>query len=697
MEKTLIQLMKITATKLKNSKLEQLGGKEITIALRGLVQALNLDSKEEAIIFTVLFEKSCTGYGCDLEDMASYFDCSQLDVMEYISTLQSLVQKGLAIQTNLSECRITKKKFMTSNYAINCILENKRPVFRETRILKNEFDRYDFCVLVHDQIQDCDVTAEALFQFIEQIEKENAAMPMVKEVRTQIDDLPARALFYEVCYDFINNDGCNYCNLTNTLRDIYETYGIRFKEKKNLLNGMHPLIQKDIVELCGNKENIMLTVTGQKLFLEEDFDAFGKQYTGLNRYAFAREVKEYVHSKEHDVENPKVKKRLSAKIRQIEESNHHLTCLHKVKELLPEEDHRALFYITCNACADGDKISLSRELNQLYAVKERNSNLKLFKDELHKMQQLNLVELVKQSSFFGEYTVLTLTDKGKELYFEEDAQLFIEKIDKKELIASADIKEKRLFFSVKEQEQLTLVGNTLQEENYQSLVGKLESKGLAKGIAILLYGAPGTGKTESVMQWARQSGRDIIHVDISTSKSMWYGESEKIVKDIFARYKRMCKRSPIKPILLFNEADAIFSKRHSMDGARSIDQTENTIQNIILEEMENLDGILIATTNLADNLDKAFERRFLFKIRFEKPSLEAKRNIWLDKLAGLSHEEANQLAANYDFSGGEIDNIVRKATMMEVIEGLSPTIEEIRRLCSEEKIVKPYGKIGFCQ
>ena len=91
---------------------------------------------------------------------------------------------------------------------------------------------------------------------------------------------------------------------------------------------------------------------------------------------------------------------------------------------------------------------------------------------------------------------------------------------------------------------------------------------------------------------------------------MWYGESEKIVKGIFTRYKRMCKRSSVKPILLFNEADAILSKRHNMDGGRSTDQTENTIQNIILEEMEKLDGILIATTNLADNLDKAFERRF---------------------------------------------------------------------------------------
>ena len=695
MEKTLIQFIKVAASKLHDSKLKRLGGKDVTLALDGVVQALNLDSKDEAILFTALFDKSCSEYSCDLADIARYFGCTQLDIMEYVSALKSLVKKGLVVQTDLSECRITRQNFIVSNYAISCILENKKPEFREARILEKEFDRYDFCKLVNTQIQDNNVTAEALFQFIEQTEKENMAMPLVKDLQAVITSIPARALFYEVCYDFFDRDGNGRSDLTNTLRDMYEAYGVRFRERKNLLDGSHPLIQADLVEISGDKENILLTVAGRKLFLGEDFGAFGKQYSGLNRYSFAHEVKEYVHSKEHDVENPRAMMRLAAKIRQMEDSNRHITSLQKIKDILSEEDFRALFYIVCDACANGDVISISKELNELYAVKERNVNLKLFKDEMHKMQRLDLVEMVTETSFFGEYTILKLTDKAKELYFEEDAQLFIEKVDKKELIACTNIKEKRLFFSAKEQEQLTLVGNTLQEQNYQSLVKRLELKGLAKGIAILLYGAPGTGKTESVMQWARQSGRDIIHVDISAAKSMWYGESEKIVKDIFTRYKRMCKRSSVKPILLFNEADAIFSKRHNMDGGRSTDQTENTIQNIILEEMEKLDGILIATTNLADNLDKAFERRFLFKIRFERPTVEAKRNIWLDKLSGLSLDEATRLASDYDFSGGEIDNIVRKATMMEVIDGICPSIDSINRLCKEEKISKPYTKIGF--
>lgn len=695
MVKTSIQFIKEAASKLRDSKLKRLGGKEIGIILEGIQHALSLTGKEEAIIFTALFDRSCAGYNCDIDDIATYFGCAQLEIMEYMPAIKSLLDKGYIVQTDLGECRLTRQSFMVTNYVIRCILENRLPEQRQARILEKEFDRYDLCKLIDSQIQDSNVTAEALFQFTETIEGDNAGMPLVQELKEVIPQLSDRTLFYEVCYDFFNRDGEGRSDLTRTLRDIYESYGMRFCERRALLEGSHPLVKADLIELSGDKEDILLTTAGQRLFLGEDFGAFGKQYIGLNRYSFAREVREYIHGKDHDVNNPKGMDRLADKIRQIENNNHTLTCLEKVKGLIVEEDIRALFYIVCNACANSDMVSISGELNKLYPIKERNSNLKLFKEETHKLQRLDLVEMQCVSSFFGEETVLQLTDKGKELYFEEDASLFIEKVDKKELIRAADIKEKHLFFGDKEQAQLSLISSTLQEDNYRTLAGRLEAKGLAKGIAILLYGAPGTGKTESVMQWARESGRDIIHVDISASKSMWYGESEKIVKDIFVRYRRMCKRTSLKPILLFNEADAIFSTRRSMSGGRSIDQTENTIQNIILEEMEKLDGILIATTNLADNLDKAFERRFLFKIRFDKPTTEAKCRIWRDKLPFLTGEEAHRLASAYPFSGGEIDNIVRKATMTEVIDGTLPSIDSILRLCSEEKIGKQPSRIGF--
>ena len=695
MEKTSIQLIKEAASKLRDGKLKRLAGKEITAILEGLADNLGLDGMDEAIIFTAVFDRSCSGRTSDLNDLASYFGCPQLEVMEYVPAVRTLLEKGLIVQTDMSECRIGRQNFMTTNYVIGCVLDNRKPEFRQARILEKEFDRYDLCKLVDSQIQDGNVTAEALFQFIEATERTNAGMKFIDDLTSAVQDIPSRALFYEVCHDYFASGGNGRSDLSQTLKDIYEAYGVRFREQKSLLEGSHPLVKADLVEISGDKEDIILTTAGQKLFLGEDFGIFGKQYFGLNRYSFVREVKEFVHSKEHDVNNAKAMARLGERIRMIEEANAGLGCLSKIREIIKEEDLRALFYIVCDACVDGESAGLSRELGELYPVRERNAGLKAFKDETHKLQKLDLVEMVSESGFFGEYTVIRLTDSGKELYFEEDACLFMDKVNTKEFIRAADIKEKRLFFSGQERYQLDLVGNALQEDNYRSLVDRLAAKGLSKGIAILLYGEPGTGKTESVMQWARETGRDIIHVDISAAKSMWYGESEKIVKKIFTRYKRLCKHSGIKPILLFNEADAIFSKRRDISGGRSVDQTENTIQNIILEEMEGLEGILVATTNLADNLGKAFERRFLFKIRFSRPTVEAKRNIWLDKMPVLSAEEADALASCYDFSGGEIDNIVRKATMLEVIDGTVPTASDIIRLCDEEKIGRRQSRIGF--
>ena len=690
-----IQFLKAAANKLRDGKLKRLGGKEVSEALNGMMQSLGLDSNDEAIIFAALFDRSCGGRYSDLDNIASYFGASQLDVMEYVPAIRSLEKKGFIIQIDRSECRVGRQNFMVSNYVIGCILENKKPNCRNATILEKEFDKYDLCKLVSSQVESDDVTTEALFQFVESAEQDNESMQLVRDLKEILPSLPDRTLFYELCNDFVEQDGNGRTDLSHTLSAMYEAYGIRFKVRKALIDGTHPLMTADLIELSSDKEDLTLTTKGQKLFLGEDFGAFGQEYSGLNLYSFARHVKEYVHSRDHDAEKPGAMKRLAEKISIIEESNRSLECLTKIKDVIAEEDYRALFYIACDACANGGMLSISREMSEMYPLKERNKYIKEFKEETHKLQRLDLMEMVTQSSIFGEYTGLQLTDKGKELYFGEDASLFIEKPEKKNLICAADIKEKHLYFSEKEQSQLNLVCNSLQEANYINMVSRLEERGLPKGMAILLYGAPGTGKTESVMQWARSTGRDIIHVDISASKSMWYGESEKIIKEIFTKYKRQCKRSALKPILLFNEADAIFASRKTGNNS-SIDQTENAIQNIILEEMERLDGILIATTNLADNLDKAFERRFLFKIHFDKPTVGAKVKIWRDKLSALTEEQALSLASRYDFSGGEIDNIVRKTLMAEVLDGIAPCFNEIEKLCTEEKIGKSVNqRVGF--
>ena len=216
------------------------------------------------------------------------------------------------------------------------------------------------------------------------------------------------------------------------------------------------------------------------------------------------------------------------------------------------------------------------------------------------------------------------------------------------------------------------------------------------GFCCIFYGTPGTGKTETVYQIARQTGRDIMRVDVDKIKSCWVGESEKNIKALFDRYRNICKNSKLAPILLFNEADAVLGVR--MEGAaRAVDKMENSIQNIILQEMETLEGIMIATTNLTTNLDKAFERRFLYKIRFDKPSVESRAKIWQTMLPDLSEPDANTLASQFDLSGGEIENIARKHSVNAILKGNDTIdVQEIIDSCRHERLSQNNSpKIGF--
>ena len=247
------------------------------------------------------------------------------------------------------------------------------------------------------------------------------------------------------------------------------------------------------------------------------------------------------------------------------------------------------------------------------------------------------------------------------------------------------IKEKPLFYNESEQQQIERLTSLLSAENFPSIQKRLEEEGMRKGFACLFYGGPGTGKTETVLQIARQTGRNLMQVDIAGMRDKFVGESEKNIKAVFQRYRELCRNSEVKPILFFNEADGILGKRSTFGGVNpSVEKMDNAMQNIILQEIEDLEGILIATTNLTDNLDSAFERRFIFKIEFHKPNTMVKSLIWRSMLKDLSDEDAQQLAAHFDFSGGQIENIARKRTVDYILSGQYASLEEIEKYCRAE-------------
>jgi hypothetical protein len=104
----------------------------------------------------------------------------------------------------------------------------------------------------------------------------------------------------------------------------------------------------------------------------------------------------------------------------------------------------------------------------------------------------------------------------------------------------------------------------------------------------------------------------------------------------------------------------------------------------------------MATTNLVGNFDTAFERRFLFKVELHKPSADVKGKIWKSKLKGLTAKQYAELSVRFPFSGGQINNIIKKCNIDYVLHGAYPSFEKILEYCHNESFKLHSGKsIGF--
>jgi len=288
-----------------------------------------------------------------------------------------------------------------------------------------------------------------------------------------------------------------------------------------------------------------------------------------------------------------------------------------------------------------------------------------------------------------------LTDKGLGELFDWDASLHNQRESSgKDIIEPSKIGSRVLYFNDTEEEQLLMIRRSLATKAYKEIIGELERNNLPTGISILFHGPPGTGKTEAVYQIAKSLRKKIVLVDISHTKNLFFGESEKLVKQIFNKYNKLVMNTPNIPILLFNEADGVLSKRKDVTQS-SVSQTENAMQNIILQEMETHKGIMIATTNLTNNLDKAFERRFLHKVRFSEPTTETRAKIWKEHIPHLKPSEAASLSVRFPFSGGHIANVASKVILGQVIRKRKLSLEEIAGFCAGEKLDPGVRRVGF--
>jgi hypothetical protein len=378
------------------------------------------------------------------------------------------------------------------------------------------------------------------------------------------------------------------------------------------------------------------------------------------------------------------------------EENKQLAFVQTIKSYRLKENLQSILLFFCERFVNNDDDEIN--FHQIKALCDSTSAFhrmrESFRSRDNALFEKGIIENTT-SDGFGSRESFKITEKAKRELFSE-LNIHTKKAQaKKDLVLASSLIKKQLFYNPKEEAQVRKLIDLLKPENYNAVLKRLSEKGMRNGFACLFHGKPGTGKTETVNLIARETGRDIMQVDISKTKSCWFGESEKLIKEVFDKYQVYVEESEIAPLLLFNEADAVIGKRKEVTSG-SVAQTENAIQNIILQELETLKGVLIATTNLIQNLDHAFERRFLYKIAFGKPSLSARKAIWQSQIPELSDAAAGTLAARFDFTGGQIENIARKYLVDSVLSGEPISLETLIGYGQDERLEEdPERYIGF--
>ena len=221
------------------------------------------------------------------------------------------------------------------------------------------------------------------------------------------------------------------------------------------------------------------------------------------------------------------------------------------------------------------------------------------------------------------------------------------------------------------------------------------SKNISKNenLSILLYGAPGTGKTEFAKQVAKNVNGTLYQLNFPHIQSKWIGETEKNIRRVFNLYREAWQKSKEPIILLINEADGLMNKRVSVN--TSNDAFANQAQTELLEQLEKFDGILIATTNLLGNIDAAFHRRFLFKTEIHAPDVTSRTNFLKNStIYHLLNTEQIAMLNSISFTIADLKNMEQKIGLIQRIRLLSS--KDLDALFISEGLIKNTSKaIGY--
>jgi len=366
------------------------------------------------------------------------------------------------------------------------------------------------------------------------------------------------------------------------------------------------------------------------------------------------------------------------------------------QELLVEEK-LILFWLSSEYIFDREEFDLDAvcdflgfENNFIYNFKQR------IKNDKSTLFNTNYLSFVNPE--LADFSSITYGDKMLDLLTKTCVKVEQKKIKHKfcQLIQPDDIEFKNLYFNARQQQDITKIIDMLSPENYKKMCENFKSHKMKEALSLLFYGLSGTGKTELVRQIAKKHNRILLMVDFASIKSMWVGESEKNIRRVFREYAEALKICDLAPILFFNEADAILNKRRKIES--SSDQMLNSMQNILLQYLEDFEGIFMATTNYINNLDDAFDRRIFYKKAFELPDENTRFQILQDLFPEWPGDWIKDIASDFELSGSQIQNIKRKLLVDSILFDIDYSNKELLVNYIEEELgfrKKNRTEIGF--
>jgi AAA+ superfamily predicted ATPase len=198
------------------------------------------------------------------------------------------------------------------------------------------------------------------------------------------------------------------------------------------------------------------------------------------------------------------------------------------------------------------------------------------------------------------------------------------------------------------------------------------------GMAILLAGESGTGKTMAAEALAGELRLDLIRVDLSALVSKYIGETEKNLPRVFEAAEDSAA------VLLFDEADALFGRRSEVKDSH--DRYANIEVSYLLQRMEAYRGLAILTTNQKTALDPAFQRRLRAIVNFPFPDVEERAEIWRRAFPAAAPTDGLDVSKlqRLHMSGGQIRNIAVTAAFFAAEAGEPVRMAHIARAAHSE-------------